>query len=177
MTDARLYPADDLVDPGDLNDVIGLSRQRINLLRMEDPGFPDPIVVLSCGPIWSREDLLAYVKKRSIKPRKPGGAIWDRKLIVEAIQSWAAKYGAPPAATEWNPAQAKKMRVDGDDVEKRFGDGYWPYSNTVINHFGTWGAAIEAAGFPRPIAGQYDRAIARDRRADRKAGRGQESFA
>ena len=60
---------------------------------------------------------------------------WTRERIVVAMQAWAAERGRPPAADEW--------RVSG----------LWehPSQGTVRNVFGSWSAAVVAAGFvPRP---------------------------
>lgn len=56
---------------------------------------------------------------------------WTRERIVAAIQAWAEKNGRPPAADEW--------RVTG----------LWehPSQGTVLAKFGTWNAAVTAAGF------------------------------
>jgi hypothetical protein len=71
---------------------------------------------------------------------------WTPDLIVAAIDAWAERYGAPPAASDWNPAMA---RAQGrPDRAERHAAGDWPYASTVIRYFGGWSAAIEAAGFP-----------------------------
>lgn len=73
---------------------------------------------------------------------------WTRERIIEAIRRWAAEHdGRPPRATDW---QYRDLR----------GDGY-PPATSVYNDthapFNSWGEAIEAAGFPRPERGHYDR--------------------
>jgi hypothetical protein len=62
-------------------------------------------------------------------------AIWTREAIACAIQEWADEHGGiPPAATDWLRARARNdSRVTSvTNVQKRFG---------------TWNAAIRAAGF------------------------------
>lgn len=81
---------------------------------------------------------------------------WPRERIINAIQDWNREYGEPPATTDWNATRARQMgRPDRTD---RFLDGFatgrWPWFTTVVYHFGSWNAGIEAAGFtPRQADG------------------------
>jgi hypothetical protein len=75
-----------------------------------------------------------------------------RAAHIAAIQRWAAIYGEPPASPDWNVTKARYMK----DVERveRFRAGSWPSAKAVIKSFGTWNAAIMAAGFtPRRSGG------------------------
>jgi hypothetical protein len=72
-------------------------------------------------------------------------AKWDRAKIVAAIRRWTRRYGEPPGANDWSTAMArgrpeKLARLhEGDSVP------------TVQHYFGSWSAAIKAAGLtPRP---------------------------
>lgn len=74
--------------------------------------------------------------------------IWTRETIIEAIQRFAREHGRPPLASDWNHAER--------------GDGYPPatacYQGANPNApFPYWADAIEAAGFPRPHVGGYER--------------------
>jgi DNA-binding CsgD family transcriptional regulator len=67
-------------------------------------------------------------------------AIWTCEAIVCAIQEWADEHGGiPPSAREWRFAQARN-------------DPRVCNVNNVRKRFGTWNAAIQAAGF-EPHAG------------------------
>lgn len=65
---------------------------------------------------------------------------WSREEIVELIRKWAAEHdGEVPRTRDW--------RFNGAGCVK----GTFPTTTTVANRFGSWAAAIEAAGFvPRP---------------------------
>jgi len=77
--------------------------------------------------------------------------VWTRDAIVAAIQRWAdAHGGVPPVARDWNTTVARQ-RGKPDR-----GDGF-PATNTVRNTFGTWNAAITAAGFVPFDIGHYGR--------------------
>lgn len=81
--------------------------------------------------------------------------VWTRDGILAAIRAWADEYGEPPAQTDWNPHHARRILHD-DARARRFEDanGRWPTFKTPIREFGSWNAAIVAAGFaPRPCHG------------------------
>jgi hypothetical protein len=79
---------------------------------------------------------------------------WTEERVLAAIRLWADIHGRPPSATEW--------------LNGRRNDGYEPRtfppasavyrsSGLVSAPFEYWADAIEAAGFPRPRKGQYER--------------------
>lgn len=67
-------------------------------------------------------------------------AIWTPEAIVCAIQEWADIHGEPPRATDWHSQ-----------------DETHPWFSTVLWRFGTWNAAIEAAGLTPRNVGHYGR--------------------
>jgi hypothetical protein len=65
-----------------------------------------------------------------------------RRSVIDAIRSFAERYGRPPTATDFNPSLTAYR-----------GEGY-PSLGAVQRAFGSWNNAIAAAGFaPRPKAG------------------------
>jgi hypothetical protein len=87
---------------------------------------------------------VGYTKRR---------ARWTREDVIEALRAWQGRYGAPPTAADWNPADA--MRGARRSTERafawasraaRFSEGEWPWTGTVSKLFGGWNAALEAAG-------------------------------
>lgn len=78
-----------------------------------------------------------------------GKSYWNKERIVEAIQRFAEEHGRRPSSSEWlSPTADQKKNT-------RFGKDGYPYATTVLYHFGSWANAIEAAGFERPVIGQY----------------------
>lgn len=73
---------------------------------------------------------------------------WTRELILDRIREWASLYGEPPAIVDWNPHRARHRRHD-DARARRWEtvDGHWPWFSLVFDRFGSWNAAIRAAGF------------------------------
>lgn len=83
--------------------------------------------------------------------RVQGEALWTRASIIEAIRSWAASHGSPPVAPDWNASLAR-------DRGKPDRGSEYPAVATVQNVFGSWRAAIVAAGFDGFAPGCYGRA-------------------
>jgi hypothetical protein len=69
-----------------------------------------------------------------------GKPYWTRARIVAAIRRWAKRTGHPPSASMWSQA-ARPSAGPGDFSRSR------PTSMTVTTVFGTWSAAVRAAGY------------------------------
>lgn len=75
--------------------------------------------------------------------------------IIAAILRWADNHdGEPPCQTDWNPAMlrryARRMAVRAVGHLARIAEydsGDWPSEHTVRKYFGSWNAALAAAGF------------------------------
>jgi Homing endonuclease associated repeat len=57
---------------------------------------------------------------------------WTRERIIAAIQRWHREYGYPPKNTDWQPRSTS----------------WHPTISMVRAVFGSWNAALVAAGFP-----------------------------
>jgi hypothetical protein len=69
--------------------------------------------------------------------------------ILDAVRRWTSRYGEPPAITDWSPARAR--RAGQEWRAERYHAGDWPSVSTVVRRFGTFTAAVRAAGLePRP---------------------------
>lgn len=68
---------------------------------------------------------------------------WTRERVLEEIARFVAENGRRPSSSEWLGGK-----------HGRSGDGF-PYSSTVLDLFGTWNAAMEAAGLGVNKPGQY----------------------
>ena len=73
--------------------------------------------------------------------------VWTREAVIVAIQRWAAEHGGPPGAMDWRHA---------DRGYPCFASVYRTVSHPSAP-FAKWADAIEAAGFPRPGVGTYER--------------------
>lgn len=89
--------------------------------------------------------------------RRENFGVWDRERIVAAIRAWADENGGvPPSGVDWNPPQARAIGHP-EKAERFERDQAWPWVNTVQRYFGSWNAAIEAAGFEPRRTGCYGR--------------------
>lgn len=80
--------------------------------------------------------------------------------IVDAIRDWVMVYGAIPSARDWNPSQARSQGRD-DIADRFYADNCWPWQYTVNRVFGTWSAAIRAAGYTPRRVGERGKAVPR----------------
>lgn len=74
-----------------------------------------------------------------------------REGYIESIREWAELYGEPPTAADWHiaPSQLAKMHPDRrrEALARHSNGRSWPYSSGVVQFFGSWNAALLAAGF------------------------------
>lgn len=73
--------------------------------------------------------------------------VWTREAIITAIQAWAAEYGEPPATADWFPPKARAINDPARAERFELAAGRWPWKSAVERQFGSWNAAIAAAGF------------------------------
>jgi Homing endonuclease associated repeat len=77
-------------------------------------------------------------------PGSPGR--WDRESILVALRAWVAEVGAAPRRIEWSGERPDE--AGGAQRRWMVEHPRWPSSSCVASHFGTWSAALEAAGLP-----------------------------
>ena len=82
---------------------------------------------------------------------------WSAPAIVDALREWAAVTGRPPRRDEWSGERPERA----SDAQRLWMREHprWPSSSCVTRHFGSWSAALEAAGlrarrltFPTTVA-------------------------
>lgn len=97
------------------------------------------------------------------RARQTAERMWTRESVIDAIQRFARLHGRPPAATEWltrsDPVYGYPSAASVYGLGTKCGGGR---INTNAP-FAKWADAIEAAGFPRPRRGGYDRSDSRHR--------------
>ena len=96
--------------------------------------------------------------------RRSDGARWTRVSVIEAVCEFERRYGRPPAAADWDSAQARRLGHTRR-AERFHADGCWPWQAQVLRLFGRWNNAIAAAGFAPTPTGRYDRGLAAELRA------------
>jgi hypothetical protein len=118
-------------------------------------------------------DAVEYTPRERWSPQRT----WDREGIVAALRDWTGLLGRPPRSYEWTAgAGAARSPTPGCRIW-RVGHPRWPSTPTVVRHFGSWNAALEAAGLPlwRPSAPPAEGRDERIRIAQRLAARGMSS--
>lgn len=70
-----------------------------------------------------------------------------RGRIIAAIRDWVDEHGTPPTAFHWNPEEAIRHGHPEWAVYYRATRHRWASSSDAQRIFGSWSAAIEAAGF------------------------------
>jgi predicted DNA-binding transcriptional regulator AlpA len=51
-----------LVGPAEIGTMLGITRQRVHQLALEDDTFPEPEATLATGRVWTREAVEAWAK-------------------------------------------------------------------------------------------------------------------
>lgn len=73
--------------------------------------------------------------------------------ILESFHEWHRLFGVPPSAADWNQHYCRMRLVDAPAYAERVIRRYentgrdWPRYSTVADHFGSWTAALKAAGY------------------------------
>lgn len=76
--------------------------------------------------------------------RVPPGT-WSRERVLAALHEWTAANGSPPRAGDWSILAATTRGVD--PAARWLAESpSWPCPTTVRRYFGSWSAALEAAG-------------------------------
>jgi predicted Zn-ribbon and HTH transcriptional regulator len=87
-----------------------------------------------CGtPVITANRCPRCAARHAARPR------FTRAQILHAIRAWTEETGRSPRAEEWSPSS---------DPRRKWAREYprWPSGVTVRTHFGSWTAALEAAG-------------------------------
>jgi hypothetical protein len=90
-----------------------------------------------------RGDYVAPAEQAQVVPiqQERSRNTWTPERIIAAIHAWHRSRGRPPGAHEWAARTA----------------ACWPAPQTVARHFGSWNAAIVAAGYESRTVGGYRR--------------------
>ena len=97
-------------------------------IRAQD-GYPSSRSVYP-EPFGSWAEAVRAAGFETSSGRRLGDPVWDKETIIAAIRAWVQKTGSVPKMREWRWAQPP-----------------FPGSTSVAYYFGTWSAAIRAAGY------------------------------
>src|SRR3954470_22077617 len=83
--------------------------------------------------------------------RRSGGGAWTRERIIVALHAWADEQGRAPRSYDWAPATARAAGFPTAGAERWEREHpRWPHRALVTARFGSWRAALTAAGLPGP---------------------------
>jgi len=111
--------------------------------------------VRSCSVATARPSPPASHRPTGANPRgRPTlVCLYSSAELLDAIRRWTHLYGSAPARIDWDPSRARK-RCDPDVAAaklERYRARQWPSAATLRSHFGSFSAALDAAGVePRP---------------------------
>jgi hypothetical protein len=94
----------------------------------------------------SRSHRQAGATGRAGPPTDPGARRprFDREAILQRIRDWERIHGEPPTTRDWDPSRA---RSTGQAWRaERFEAGDWPSIGQIRRQFGSFNAAVRAAG-------------------------------
>jgi hypothetical protein len=87
--------------------------------------------------------------------------------VAAALRVWQEKYGRQPTVMDFSPAlaldAARRVKKDRrarylEAAERYRADACWPSATTILSVFGTFGAALDAAGMrPNPKSPRWSR--------------------
>jgi Homing endonuclease associated repeat len=104
-----------------------------------------------------RAGRLPYGRGLSASPRprrgrNPPPGTWDRERIVAALRDWREAVGVPPRSYDWSPPLARALgRESARSRRWNVEHPRWPHAQTVFAHWGSWSAALVAAGLPATV--------------------------
>ena len=83
--------------------------------------------------------------------RRSGGGEWTRERIIAALQTWTDEQGRAPRSYDWAAATARAAGFPTAGAEQWDREHpRWPHRALVTARFGSWRAALTAAGLPDP---------------------------
>src|SRR4051794_5642152 len=92
--------------------------------------------------------------ERPPRPRRvqrSAGGDWAEERVVAALRAWADETGRAPRSYDWSPASARAGGFPLAGAQKWEREHpRWPHHALVVSRFGSWRAALEAAGLPAP---------------------------
>lgn len=104
----------ELVGAAEAAEILGIGNTNFSHLRKQkegtDDAFPEPLVVLKCGPIWRKSDAVKYAK--TFTPRRRGPKPAEEGAPSKPVAKKApAKKVAPPKKAAAKKAPAKKLSL------------------------------------------------------------------
>jgi len=94
-----------------------------------------------CGRVKVRAESRSC---RACRPRPAAWSAFSDDELLERIQAWTVRFGAPPSKRQW-----RRVGLGGHPAWEAEHPA-WPSPGALAQRFGSWSAALSAAGVARP---------------------------
>jgi hypothetical protein len=119
----------EIVGAAEVAEILGIGNTNFSHLRKQragtDDAFPDPIVVLKCGPIWKKSDAVKYAKTYAARrrhipaPAAPNGTAVEAKNGTAVAKKVASTPKAKATPVEKAAATPSKKVAPREKVAPR----------------------------------------------------------
>lgn len=113
----------DIGGVSEVAELLGVTRQRVASLRAR-PGFPDPVVELSAGPIFDLDQVrrwAASARRASGRPRTTADRVLGGRYLIEGSPIGWGGFGEVYKATDRQASQRDRMIVAAKVLHPRAG--------------------------------------------------------
>jgi chromosome partitioning protein len=116
----------ELVGASEVAEMLGLSKQTLVNWRNRDATFPEPVADLKSGPVWQRDQIIAWATATKIqvspKKRKQSAAAKRRDAVIVAVVNMKGGVGKSTVTANlgWHSAYKKNHKVLLVDLDPQF---------------------------------------------------------
>lgn len=117
----------DLVGTSEVAEMLSVSKQTLTNWRLRNPEFPQPIAELKAGPVWNREEVIAWAKKAGIqvaamRSKQSTTVPHKRDAVVVAVVNMKGGVGKSTVTANlgWHSAYKKNHKVLLVDLDPQF---------------------------------------------------------
>jgi hypothetical protein len=118
---------------------------------------PEELALVSRGAARQRAEQASQRAREQAARRQQGQRRAARQRVLEDIRAWQRRFGEPPSALDWNRTAARHSHGGWRWRRYESTGRSWPSAEGVRKLFGSWNAAIAAAGFAPRAPGRRSR--------------------
>ena len=115
----------DLVGASEVAEMLGVSKQTLINWRNRDSTFPEPVADLKSGPVWQRDEIVAWAKAAGVevspkKRKQPAAAKRDAITVAVVNMKGGVGKSTVTANLGWHSAYKKNHKVLLVDLDPEF---------------------------------------------------------
>lgn len=112
----------ELVGASEAADILRVSRQRIHQLHTANAAFPEPVVEVRMGPLWTRASVEAFERAWTRKPGRPAGAVTAKSIAARPVAARkSTKNNIEQSQTAVRGTKVERAAVSGKTTGRRSG--------------------------------------------------------